>query len=103
MVITREDLNNMYLEHIEAEKVRLAKLIDEDFRTIIQSVLQENNRGLKQYQRTCYETSELYMRPLLSRLQEIFVDAKILLESVNNESSVENQRVLLLTINWSIN
>jgi hypothetical protein len=100
MVITREDLNNMYLEHIEAEKVRLAKLIDEDFKTIIQEVLQENNRGQKLYKRKCYETSELYMHPLLSRLQEVFVDTKIFLESVNSEG---NQHYLLITINWSIN
>jgi hypothetical protein len=31
MKITREDLKKMYLEHMEAERIRLAKMIEEEF------------------------------------------------------------------------
>jgi hypothetical protein len=98
MKITREDLKNMYLEHIEAEKVRLEKLIEEEFNTIVREILNENKLGNRIYQRKCYEYSEMYLTSLLTRLQEVFVDSKIQTAFITNDGP---QKYVLVKIEWA--
>lgn len=98
MQITREDLKNMYLEHLEEERIRIAKLVDEDFNTVIREILTENKSGKKIYKRRCYEYSEDYLKLLLSRIQSIFVDSKINTEFINHEGV---QKHVIITIDWS--
>ena len=77
MKITREDLKNMYIEYIEEEKIRLVKMVEEEFNAIIREIIHENKLGNRIYQRKCYEYSEIYLTTLLTKLQEVFVDSKI--------------------------
>ena len=98
MKITREDLKNMYLEHIEAEKIRLAKLIEEEFNTIIREILHENKLGNHVYQRKCYEYSEIYITTLLTKMQEVFVDSKIQTAFITNDGT---QKYVLVKIDWA--
>jgi hypothetical protein len=98
MKITREDLNNMYFEHIEAEKIRLAKLVEEEFNDIIREILNENKLGKKIYQRKCYECNEIYLNNLLSKLQELFVDSKIATLFITNDGP---NNYVLLKLDWS--
>ena len=98
MKITKEDLKNMYLEHIEAEKIRLAKMVDEEFNIIIREILNENNLGRNIYQRKCYEYSEIYITALLTRIQEMFVDSKIATAFITNDGP---QKYVLVKVDWS--
>ena len=98
MKITREDLKKMYVEHIEAEKVRLEKLIEEEFNTIVREILNENKLGNRIYQRKCYEYSEMYLTSLLTRLQEVFVDSKIQTAFITNDGP---QKYVLVKIEWA--
>ena len=98
MKITREDLKNMYLEHIEAEKVRLAKLIEEEFNNITREILNENKIGNRIYQRKCYEYGENYITVLLTKLQEVFVDSKIQTAFITNDGP---QKYVLVKIDWA--
>jgi len=98
MKITREDLKNMYLEHMEAEKIRLGKLIEEEFNIIIREILNENKLGNRVYQRKCYEYSEIYITALLTKLQEVFVDSKIQTAFITNDGT---QKYVLVKIDWT--
>jgi hypothetical protein len=98
MKITRNDLKNMYLEHMEAERIRLAKLVDEEFKIIVQELLNENLSGKYTYQRKCYEYNETYLTSLLTRLQDVFVDSKIATAFITNDGS---QKYVLVKIDWS--
>jgi hypothetical protein len=98
MNITKADLQNMYLEHIEAEKIRLAKLFEEERKSIITGVLEENKLGKKIYTRKCYDYNEEYFQMLVTNLQELFVDSKIGLSLVNNDGS---KSCILLSVDWS--
>jgi hypothetical protein len=98
MKITREDLKNMYMEHLEAEKVRLAKLIEEEYNTIICEILNENKLGNHVYQRKCYEYSEIYITALLTKIQEVFVDSKIQTAFITNDGT---QKYVLVKIDWT--
>jgi hypothetical protein len=98
MKITREDLKNMYLEHIEAEKVRLEKLLEEEFNIIVREILNENKLGRFSYQKKCYEYSEMYLTSLLTRLQEVFVDSKIQTAFITNDGP---QKYVLVKIEWA--
>jgi hypothetical protein len=98
MKITKEDLQTMYYEHIEAEKKRLAKLLDEEKTTIIRGVLEENKFGKKIYTKKCYDYNEEYFQILVTNLQDLFTDSKISL-SLNNDES--GKKCILLTIDWS--
>lgn len=98
MKITREDLKNMYLEHIEAEKIRLAKMVDEEFNIIIREMLNENKLGKSNYKRKCYEYSEIYITTLLTRIQDVFVDSKIGTAFITNDGP---QHYVLINLDWS--
>uniref|UniRef100_A0A6C0L907 Uncharacterized protein n=1 Tax=viral metagenome TaxID=1070528 RepID=A0A6C0L907_9ZZZZ len=98
MKITREDLKKMYLEHMEAERIRLAKMIEEEFKTIVQELLNENLSGRFLYQRKCYEYSETYLNSLLTRLQSVFVDSKIQTAFITDDGP---QKYVLVKIEWA--
>lgn len=98
MKITKEDLQTMYYEHIEAEKKRLAKLLEEERNIIIRAVLEENKFGKKIYTKNCYDYKEEYFQILVTNLQELFTDSKITL-SLNNDEV--GRKCILLTIDWS--
>ena len=98
MKITREDLKKMYLEHMEAERIRLAKLIDEEFKTIVQELLNENLSGKYSYQRKCYEYSESYLTALLNRLQSVFVDSKISTAFITDDGP---HKYVMVKIEWA--
>jgi hypothetical protein len=97
MVITREDLKNMYLEHVEAEKIRIAKMVEEELKIMITELLNENKQGKQYYKRKFYELREDYLTILFTRLQELFVDSKISTVVVND---IENKHIII-TIDWS--
>jgi len=90
----------MYNEHIEAEKIRLAKMIDEDLQSIIRDLLNENKMGKNIYKRKCFEFGEYYMNSLLTKIQEIFADSSIKAVFVQDDGP---QKYVLLTIDWSTN
>lgn len=98
MKITREDLKKMYLEHMEAERIRLAKLLDEEFKTIVQELLNENLSGKYSYQRKCYEYGESYLTALLNRLQSVFVDSKISTAFITDDGP---QKYVMVKIEWA--
>ena len=98
MKITREDLKKMYVEHMEAERIRLAKMIEEEFKTIVQELLNENLSGRFSYQRKCYEYSETYLTPLLTRLQSVFVDSKISTAFITEDGP---QKYVMVKIEWA--
>jgi len=97
MVITREDLKTMYYEHIEAEKQRLAKLVEEDLNQIIREILNENKYGKTNYKRKCFEYQEEYIGVLLTRLQEIFIDSKISTTFITDDGP---QKYVLVSLDW---
>jgi len=99
MVITREDLKNMYIEHVEIEKIRIAKLIEEDYKSFVQEILEENRLGRNCCQRKSYECSEIYINVLLNKIQELFVDSKITTRFVTNDGS---EKYILINIDWSL-
>ena len=98
MKITREDLKKMYVEHMEAERIRLAKMIEEEFKTIVQELLNENLSGRFSYQRKCYEYSETYLNALLTRLQSVFVDSKISTAFITEDGP---QKYVMVKIEWA--
>jgi site-specific DNA-adenine methylase len=98
MSITKNDLQNMYIEHLEAEKRRLAKLFEEQRKSIIMSVLEENKMGKKVFTKKCYDHNEEYFQMLVSSLQELFVDSRVALSLVDDDSS---KKCILLSIDWS--
>jgi hypothetical protein len=99
MAITREDLKNMYIEHLNAEKVRIAKMVEEEINLIVKDILNENKLGRQIYRRKCYELREDYLTILFTRLQELFVDSKI---TTNVMNDIENaQKYIVINIDWS--
>jgi hypothetical protein len=98
MKITKDDLTNMYYEHIEEEKKRIAKFIEEERNMIIRSVLAENKLGKKIYTKKCYDYNEEYFQILVQNLQDLFNDSKIGLSLVSDDNS---KKGVLLTIDWS--
>jgi hypothetical protein len=98
MNITKADLNNMYTEHIEAEKKRLAKMFEEERKSIITSVLEENKLGRKIFTKKCYDYNEEYFQMLVTSLQELFVDSRIGLSLGNDEGA---KKCVVLSIDWS--
>jgi len=98
MKITREDLKNMYIEHMEAERLRLAKLVDEEFKITVQELLNENISGKNSYQRKIYEYSEPYLTALLGRLQDVFIDSKISTAFITNDG---DKKYVLVRIDWA--
>ena len=99
MAITREDLKNMYIEHINSEKIRIAKMVEEEINIIVKDILNENKLGRQIYRRKCYELREDYLTILFTRLQELFVDSKI---TTNVMNDIENaQKYIVINIDWS--
>jgi hypothetical protein len=98
MKITREDLKNMYIEHMEAERLRLAKLVEEEFKITVQELLNENMLGKNAYQRKLYEYSEPYLTELLGRLQDVFIDSKISTAFITNDG---DKKYVLVRIDWT--
>lgn len=98
MKITKDDLTTMYYEHIEAEKRRIAKLIEDERNMIIRGVLEENKLGKKIYTKKCYDYNEEYFQILVQNLQELFTDSKIGLSLSTDDNS---KKGVLLTIDWS--
>jgi hypothetical protein len=98
MKITKNDLQTMYYEHIEAEKKRLAKLFEEERQSIIKGVLDENKLGKKHYSKRCNDYNEEYFQALVTHLQELFIDSRITLALADNEIQ---KKSILLTIDWS--
>jgi hypothetical protein len=98
MKITREDLKKMYVEHMEAERIRFEKMIDEEFKTIVQELLNENLSGKFSYQKKFYEYSEMYLTPLLTRLQSVFVDSKIQTAFITDDGP---QKYVMVKIEWA--
>ena len=99
MAITREDLKNMYIEHMNSEKIRIAKIVEEEINLIVKDILNENKLGRQIYRRKCYELREDYLTILFTRLQELFVDSKISTTVMND---IENaQKHIIFNIDWS--
>jgi len=99
MAITREDLKNMFIEHMNAEKIRIAKMVEEEINLIVKDILNENKLGRQIYRRKCYELREDYLTILFTRLQELFVDSKI---TTNVMNDIENaQKYIVINIDWS--
>jgi len=99
MAITREDLKNMYIEHMNSEKIRIAKMVEEEINIIVKDILNENKLGRQIYRRKCYELREDYLTILFTRLQELFVDSKI---TTNVMNDIENaQKYIVINIDWS--
>jgi len=88
----------MYNEHIEAEKIRLAKMIEDDLQSIIRDLLNENKMGKNIYKRKCFECSEHYVNILLTKIQQIFTDSSIKAVLVQDDGP---QKYVLLTVDWS--
>jgi len=98
MTITREDLKNLYLEHIESERIRLSKIIEEDYKSMIQNILEANKQGKSRYQQKTSECSEIYINLLLNKIQHLFVDSKITTEMIKDE---QQSNYIIITIDWS--
>jgi len=88
----------MYNEHVEAEKIRLLKMMEGELRVIITEILNENKMGKSSLKRKCFEYSDVYITMLLTKLQEIFVDSKISTMFVTNDGE---QKYVLVSIDWS--
>jgi len=104
MVITKQDLKNMYLEHLNAEKIRLERLIDEEIKLIIKDIIDENKLGKQNYRRKCYELREDYLTMFFTKLQEVFVDIKISTEVVSNppiNNFEESRKHIVIIFDWS--
>lgn len=104
MVITKQDLKNMYIEHLNSEKIRIAKMVEEDVNSIIKDIIDENKLGKQNYRRKCYELREDYLTMFFTKLQEVFVDIKISTEVVSN-SSINNlddtRKHIVIIFDWS--
>jgi hypothetical protein len=46
MAITREDLKNMYMEHLHAEKIRIAKMVEEEVKAIVNDILNPKSTNI---------------------------------------------------------
>jgi hypothetical protein len=99
MIITREDLKNMYIEHIEEEKRRLAKKVEEELTEIINEIINNNKLGRTSCKRKCYEYREEYITTLLTRLQNLLVDSKISTDFINEDGG---NKYVLVTIDWKL-
>jgi|UniRef100_A0A6C0JKU9 hypothetical protein len=99
MIISRQDLKNMYLEHIEQEKARILRLVTNELKIIVNEIIETNKTGKQIYKRKCYELREDYLTLLFTNLQEVFVDSKITTEVVNDPE--ESQKYVIITFDWS--
>ena len=99
MIITREDLKNMYLEHLEEEKRRIAKKVDDDLNEIIGEILANNKLGRTSCKRKCYDYKDEYITILLTRLQQLLIDSKISTDLINEENG---NSYVLVTIDWKL-
>jgi len=100
MKITKTDLENMYQEHVELERIRLQKLFDEDKHSITICIIDQNKLGKKTYVKRYNEYSQFsenYFKTLIAHLQDIFVDSKIWISA---DDTIE-LKTILLNIDWS--
>uniref|UniRef100_A0A6C0JDX1 Uncharacterized protein n=1 Tax=viral metagenome TaxID=1070528 RepID=A0A6C0JDX1_9ZZZZ len=100
MKISKSDLEDMYKEHLESERLRLLQLLEEEKNSIIMSIIEQNKYGKKMLSKKYIEYTnynESYFQTLISHLQEIFVDSKIWMSAENTDTS----KHLLLNIDWS--
>jgi hypothetical protein len=100
MKISRNDLENMYQEHLESERIRLQTLLEEDKQSILLEILEQNKYGRKTMFKKYTEFAnynENYFKTLILELQEVFDDSKIWISAENND----NSKCLLLNIDWS--
>jgi len=100
MKISKNDLETMYQEHLESERIILQKMLEDDKRCILLDILEQNKQGRKFLSKKYIEYtkySEHYFKTLISELEEIFVDSKIWISAENNVDS----KCLLLNIDWS--
>lgn len=64
----------------------------------MQELLNENLSGKFSYHKKFYEYSEMYLTPLLTRLQSVFVDSKIQTAFITDDGP---QKYVMVKIDWA--
>lgn len=97
--ISRQDLQNMYKEHVEAEKIRIAKLLEDELNSILKEILQLNNVGLKRYSKNYMDYPGEFINVIVYKLKEIFIDSNIGFEESPDNS---NNKLVTIFVDWTI-
>jgi len=98
--LTRQDLQNMYMQFTIYKQEHLAKLVHDELEFIRTNIIKLNNEGLKLYSITYASTFCEYIDEfrelLLVKLKETYIDSYI-----TNEKRVVND-IDKITIDWSL-
>jgi hypothetical protein len=97
--ISRLDLQNMYLEHVEAERRRIAKMIEDEINATLREILNENKMGRKVFTKKYIEQPDEFVTVIANKLQEVFTDSKISLEKLGDQN---DNKIIMLSIDWTL-
>ena len=103
MAITREDLNNLYLKHLEEKKIKNIQLCKTEVDYIKSEILRINKLGKKIFTSVRNVYDDYYYNELLKQLKEIFIDCIITSEMTESTiNNIDTMKQAKITIDWNL-